>query len=111
MQNPQCLLCLVITKFSFVIFLWSQLPKIILIYLIIFFSLSPVKLVKCWIIYIQSRSKILKDKSHLAAHDVDATTQCYSCGYMKKGDSIAEAIPEIPFCNGKKSSLILPVNQ
>ena len=50
-------------------------------------------------------------KSHLAAHEVKATTQCYSCGYMKKGDSIAEAIPEVPFCNGKKSSLILPVNQ
>jgi len=33
------------------------------------------------------------------AHEVEATTQCYSCGYMKKGDSIAEEIPEIPFCN------------
>ena len=43
-------------------------------------------------------------KSHLAAHEVKATTQCYSCGYMKKGDSIAEEIPEVPFCNGKKSS-------
>ena len=50
-------------------------------------------------------------KSHLAAHEVKATTQCYSCGYMKKGDSIAEEIPEVPFCNGKKSSpkqLVIP---
>ena len=56
------------------------------------------------VICVQSKELKCLDKSYIAAHEVEATTQCYSCGYMKKGDSIAEAIPGIPFCNGKKSS-------
>ena len=74
-------------------------------------SIFTVKSVKCWKICIQSKESKCLDKSHHAAHEVEATTQCYSCGYMKKGDSIAEEIPEIPFCNGKKSSpkqLVIP---
>ena len=28
--------------------------------------------------------------------------KCYSCGFMKKGDSETEALPgDVPFCNGE----------